>query len=201
MALKSLNEISSLQDPLKNYLVEFVISQTPGLWLALKTQKLAGKLSGNTALVDAETLRLRCESFSYPSAEIKQTELRLMNFRRKIGACQDKHGIWKCRVTEQCDGAVLNTIQAWCDLVHNNISGLRLPSALYRGTAQVIIGGGLNYKGKTLKKRTIWLKGFYPIKFSVGDIDPNSSKPVSVDIEWNYDYFADNSYSIGAQFG
>lgn len=203
MALKSLNEIRGLQDPLKQSQVEFIISDTPGLLLAGLTQKIVGTLSGNKKTASSETLRLRCTSYSYPGTKIGQTELILGGFRRKLGTIQNKSGIWKCKVTEDCEGSVLNIIQAWCDLIHSNILGTRLPSTTYVGTAQVIIGGGLKdpLSGKTLDKRTIWLKGFYPISYTVNQIDPSSSAPVDVDISFNYDYFADNSYSLMAQFG
>ena len=64
--LRSLNEIRSLQDPVKQSQCEFIISNIPGLALARTTQKIVGKLSGNTKTVDAKTLRLRATSFSYP---------------------------------------------------------------------------------------------------------------------------------------
>lgn len=198
MALKQLNEIRGLQDPLKQSQVEFIISDTPGLLLAKLSQKVAGKLSGNTALASAKELRLRCTSFTYPGAKIGQTELIIAGFRRRLGTIQNRSGTWKCTVTEDFEGSVLNIIEAWCDLIHSPLLGTRLPSIAYMGTAQVIIGGGVKdpHSGKTLKKRTIWLRNFYPISYSVNTINPSSSDPVSIDIEFNYDFFAGNSYTL-----
>lgn len=203
MTLKSLSEIRGLQDPLKQSQVEFIISDTPGLLLARLTQKIAGKLSGNTEVASAQELRLRCTSFSYPGTKLAQTELLIGGHRRRLGTIQNKSGVWKCKVTEDFEGSVLNIIQAWCDLIHSNILGTRLPSIAYMGTAQVSIGGGVSdpWTGKKLETRTIWLKNFYPIGYTVNDINPSSSDAVDVDISFNYDYFADNSYSIMAQFG
>lgn len=203
MALKTLSEIRKLQDPLKQSQVEFIISDTPGLLLSRLTQQVVGKLSGNTKVASAETLRLRCTSFSYPGTKIKKSTLVLGGHKRTTGTIQDKSGIWKCTVTEDLEGSVLNIIQAWCDIIHSPILGTRIPRTAYVGTAQVIIGGGLKdpKSGKELDKRTIWLKGFYPVSYTVTSIDPSSSEPVSVDIEFNYDYFSDNAYSVTALFG
>lgn len=202
MALKSLNEIRSLQDPLKQSQVEFIISDTPGLLLARLTQKVTGKLSGNEKVSSAQTLRLRCTSFSYPGTAIKKSEVIVGTHKRSSGTIQDKSGIWHCQVTEDFEGSVLNIIQAWCDLIHSTILGTRLPRTAYVGTAQVIIGGGVKdpHSGKELDQRTIWLKGFYPIGYKVTTINPSSSEPVSIDIDFNYDYFADNSYSVFSLF-
>ncbi len=51
------------------------------------------------------------------------------------------------------------------------------------------------------KKRTIWLRGFYPISYTVNQINPSSSAPIDVDISFHYDYFADNSYSVFSLMG
>lgn len=198
MALRQLSEIRGLQDPLKQSQVEFIISDTPGLLLAKLTQKVAGALSGNKKVATANELRLRCTSFSYPGSQIKKSELVLGTHKRTSGTVQDKSGTWHCQVTEDFEGSVLNIICAWCDLIHSPILGTRLPRTAYVTDAQVIIGGDVRdpHTGKKLDKRTIWLKGFYPIGYKVSTINPSSSEPVSVDIDFNYDYFADNSYSI-----
>lgn len=200
--LRTLNEIRGLQDPVKQSQCEFIIANIPGLALARTTQKIVGKLSGNKKTVDAKTLRLRATSFSYPSAKLSQTTLILGGHRRKLGTIQDKSGIWKCKVTEDFEGGVINTIQCWLDLIHSNISGTRMPSIAYTGTCQILLGGD-NDGGKVstgLDRRSIVLHGFYPISYTVNDIDPSSSNPIDVDISWNYDYFAENNYSLMGLF-
>lgn len=203
MTLQSLNKIRALQDPLKQFQVDLVITNTPGLLLAKLTQQIAGKLSGNTKLLNAEELHLRATSFSYPGAKIGQTELILGGFRRKLGTIQNKSGVWKCKIVEDQEGGVLNIIEAWIDLIHANVLGTRLPSTAYVGTAMLTMGGQASdpRTGKKLGKRTIWLKGFYPIGYSVSEIDQSSSNPVEISVDFNYDWFAGNSYSLLAQFG
>ena len=201
MAIRPLAEIRGLEDPLKQSQVEFIISDVLALKMSNAVQGLVGKISGNEKTVDGEVLRLRCRSFSYPGPKIHTTELCIKNHIRHIGTRQDKSGIWKTRITEDMEGGVLNTIQAWMDLIHSNITGIRLPSSLYVGSAQIIIGGDVHKpNGKKLEKRTIWLKGVYPIAYEVGTINPSSSEPVEVDVSWNYDYWADNSYSVMGLF-
>lgn len=197
MSLKSLSKIRSLKDPVKQYQCEFVISKLPAVLLATVTQKVAGLLSGNKAVATAEELRLRCTSYSYPSPKLAQTELIIGGHRRRLGTIQNKSGVWKCTIVEDMEGSVLNLIQAWIDLIHSNMTGTRLPSLSYVGTAQITLGGDAD----GLNKRTVWLKGFYPIRYTVGEIDPSSSNPISITVEFNYDFYCDNSYSLFALGG
>ena len=187
--LQSLNKIRTLQDPLKQFQCDFVISNTPGLFLARKQQQIWGKVTGNDSVVDADTLKLRCISFSYPTPRVEQTETVLFGFRRKLGSIQNRSGIFKVKVTEQQDGGVLNTIQSWCDLIHNPMNGIRLPHTSYIGSAVVTMNG---LKGK----RKISLNGFYPISFTVGEIGSSSSDRIDVDIEFNYDYYAELNFNL-----
>jgi hypothetical protein len=195
--LKKLNKIVSLKDPLKQYQGEFVISDLPGLMLAKLTQSIVGKLSGNTAIASSEELRLRCTSYSYPGAKVNQTELMIGSFKRRIGSNQDRSGVWECTITEDMEGSVLNLIEAWCDLIHSPVSGIRLTSSMYSGTCKLTLGGDvMTPLGKKLKSRTIYLMGFYPISYSVGNLNPSSSEPVSINVKFNYDYFAGNAYNL-----
>ena len=74
MALKSLNKIRTLKDPLKQFQVTFTISVAPALALAIAQQKATGLFTGNSDTVNTETLELRCTSFDYPGTKISQTE-------------------------------------------------------------------------------------------------------------------------------
>ena len=140
-------------------------------------------------VINSDKLRLRCTSFSYPTPKITQTETVIFGFRRKLGSLQNRSGVFKCKVTEQQDAGVLNLIQSWCDLIHNPTNGIRIPHTAYVGTAEVKIKG---LKGS----RKIVLNGFYPISFSVGEISQSSSAPLDVDIEFNYDYYAEINLNL-----
>ena len=201
MALHTLSEIRNLKDPLKQFQVKFTISMNPGLRLAIAQQKAAGLLSGNGKTIEADKLELRCTSFDYPGTKIGQTDLVIAGFRRKLATIQNKSGTWSCKVTEDQDGAVVNTIQSWIDLMHNPFTGLRMPSSAYVSTCVVQIqtayASGDN-KDYGEEGRTLWLKGFYPIEYSVGSINTSDSSPVEVDIKFNYDWWSETPTSWSA---
>lgn len=189
MSLQALNTILNLEDPLKECQVEFTITEMPTLLLAKLQQKLVGLVSGNSRLVDVENLHFRATSFSYPGSKISRSTFRIGPFVRRIATNQDKSGEWTCTIVEDQGGGVLNLIQSWCDLVQNNIFSIRFPFTMYSTCAQLKMEGK---KGA----RTIWLKGFYPVSYQVSQIDPSGVKPVSITVTFNYNYFAENSYSV-----
>lgn len=198
MTLRSLNEIRALKDPAKQFQVELTLCEIPAIALARGTQNVFGQISGNTAMVSSEEFVLRCTKFSYPGAKIAQDELILMGHRRKRATIQNRSGIFNCTVVEDMEGGCLNLIEAWCDLMHSPLLGTRVPSMLYTGSAVLSFGERLD--NSKFEKRTIHLKGFYPIEYKVCDIDTSSSEPITIDISFNYDYFAGNSYSIMGLF-
>lgn len=199
MALKSLNEIRNLKDPLKQLQVTFTISMIPALWLAIQQQKLTGIISGNSDTVDPKTLELRCTSFSYPGTKLGQSSTTIAGFRRKLATIQNKSGTWTCKVTEDQNGGVMNTLQAWCDLIHNPFNGLRMPSTVYVTTCVVKIQKAkYNTSDYGDTARTIWLKGFYPIEYDVGEIGASESQPVDVTVKFNYDWWSETPTSISA---
>ena len=202
MSLHSLNEVRKLNDPLKQFQVKFTIAMTPGMAIAIAQQKAAGVTSGNFSTIDAETFELRCTSFSYPGTKLGQSDLLIGGFRRRLGTIQNKSGVWECKIVEDQEGAVLNTIQSWCDLIHNPFTGMRVPSTYYVTSCIVDIvsteerGGIYGNKG-----RRIYLKGFYPIEYNVGQIDASSSKPVEITVKFNYDWFTETITSISSLAG
>lgn len=212
MSLHSLSDVRKLGDPLKQFQVKFTISMVPAIALAIAQQKVAGVLNGNFSTVDAETLELRCTSFTYPGTKIGRSTLNIGGFRRRLGTIQDKSGVWSCKITEDQNGAVLNTIQSWCDLIHNPFSGARLPSVTYVTTCIVdIMSADTPRTNKDVpfakeiygknRGRRIYVKGFYPIEYSIGQIDASSSKPVELDVKFNYDWWSETVSSLSGLTG
>lgn len=205
MSLHKLNEIRALSDPLKQYQVKFTISECPALKLAKAQQKSSAKLTNwvggstgdNGSVVDASQLELRCTSFTYPGTKLGQSSTTIAGFRRKLGTIQNKSGIWNCRITENMQGGVINIIQSWCDLIHNPMTGTRIPSSYYVSTCVVEMNADGMVSGSNTT-RSIWLKGFYPIEYSVGQIDASSSAPVEIDVKFNYDWWSETATSISA---
>ena len=196
MALHSLNDVRRLQDPLKQFQIKFTISMAPALTLAIAQQKAASVLNGNSSTVDAKILELRCTSFTYPGTKLGQSSINIAGFRRKLATVQNKSGIWDCKITEDQNGGVINTIQSWCDLIHNPFTGVRLPSTLYVSTCIVDIQSANTIHGN--RGRRIWLKGFYPIEYSIGQIDASGSQPVEIDVKFNYDWWSETVTGLAA---
>lgn len=197
--LRSLNEVRALRDPIKQSQCEFIIQDTPGMLLAKLSQKVAGAISGNSPVATAKELRLRCTSYSYPGPKLGQTELIINNHRRKLGTSQNKSGVWHCEIVEDFEGSVLNIIQAWIDLIHSNVLGTRLPSVAYASTCKILLGGdnaGGHVRNAKLQERKIILHGFYPIGYKVPDINPSSSEAITIGVNFNYDYWADEGLSL-----
>lgn len=178
MALSSLKSINKLSDPLRQYQCKFHISKGAG------TALLAAV--GND-MVRKEDFELRATSFTYPGTVIKTTDLVIFNHYRRRPTLQDKSGTWKVTVTEDMNGNVLQSIQDWCDNIMNPLTGVMMPSELYSALASVEICGP-----DMKPRKKIYLRGFYPIKINEIQIDPSSSKPVSVSIEFNYDWYSEN---------
>ena len=201
MALHRLNEINNLKDPLKKFQIKFTISMAPALTLAIAQQKASGLISGNSDTVTAKELELRCTSFDYPGSKIGQSELVIAGFRRKLATVQNKSGTWSCKITEDQNGGVLNTIQSWIDLMHNPFNGVRMPSTAYVSTCVVQIQTAYTASsGKEYGEagRTLWLKGFYPIEYSVGNINPSDSGAVEISVKFNYDWWSETPTSWSA---
>lgn len=196
MALHSLNDVRRLQDPLKQFQIKFTISMAPALTLAIAQQKAASVLNGNFSTVDAKILELRCTSFTYPGTKLGQSSINIAGFRRKLATVQNKSGIWDCKITEDQNGGVINTIQSWCDLIHNPFTGVRLPSTLYVSTCIVDIQSANTIHSN--RGRRIWLKGFYPIEYSIGQIDASGSQPVEIDVKFNYDWWSETVTGLAA---
>lgn len=192
MALKKLSKIRNLKDPLKQFQITFTISKFPGLNIGLLAQKNALQSENRHVIDDMEELEMRCTSFSYPGTKLGQSNVTIAGFRRKLATIQNKSGVWTCQFTEDQNGGVLNTIQAWCDIIHNQLTGIRLPSTYYVTTCLVKIETAENkLENYGEHGRTLWLKGFYPIRYSVDTIGASESAPVSVTVDFNYDWWTE----------
>ena len=174
MALTQIRSINNLSDPLRQYQCKFHISR------GLGTAAVGG-------IVRKEDFELRATSWTYPGTVIKTVDTVIYNHYRTRPTLQDKSGTWKVSVVEDMNGGVLQSIQDWCDLIMNPLTGLMVPSELYVSMAAVEICGP-----KMNSNKTIYLRGFYPTRIGEIKIDPSSSNVVTVDIEFNYDWYSEN---------
>lgn len=169
MSLHKVSELNNLPDPIKQYQFSFTISSMAG--------------SDN---FDPQRLELQCSSFSFPGSQIKTTSVVIGTHYRTRAALQDKSGTWRTIVYDTQGGEIILNIQKWMDLINNPVTGLIAPSAQYvkQGVIQL-----LNEKMSPIRSYTLY--GLYPTAIGQIDIDPNSSQPVRVSIDWNYDWFTD----------
>lgn len=182
--LHTLSDVNRLPDPLKQFQFTFCISKIRG------SDGLAGAFIGeSTNMTDSQRssrYEIQCTSYSWPGAKMSTTETVIYGHRRTRPSIQDKSGKWKTRVIETQDGAIIQMIRNWMDAIYNPVTGLGLPSELYVSRCEIKMSTPLTNK-------SIWLRGFYPLEMGNIQIDPSSSKPVEVDVTWNYDWTSESS--------
>lgn len=181
MALTRIRSINALDDPLRQYQCKFHIST--GLFSSL-TEGLFNQKN----ILQKEDFELRATSWTYPGTVIKTVDTVVFNHYRRRPSLQDKSGTWKVTVVEDMHAHVLRCMQDWCDKIMNPITGLMGVSETYVGMAAVEI-----CNQNMSAQHTLYLRGFYPIKIGEMRIDPSSSQVVSVDIEFNYDWYTEQS--------
>ena len=179
MALTKVRSINNLKDPLRQYQCKFHTSKGFGTLAA-------DAMTKGSSILSKEDFELRATSWTYPGTVIRTTDTVIFNHYRRRPSIQDKSGTWRVTVTEDMNGNVLQAIQDWCDVIMNPYTGLMSPSEFYVSMASVEICGP-----DMTANKTIFLRGFYPTKIGEIKIESSSSQPVSVDIEFNYDWYSE----------
>lgn len=190
MALSRIRSINGLSDPLRQYQCKFHISKGLG---TLATDLTSKARNGKTTMVRKEDFELRALSWTYPGTVVKTVDTVVFNHYRRRPALQDKSGTWKVTVVEDMEGNVIQSIQDWCDIIMNPATGAYGLSEDYVGQAAVEICGA-----DMKANKTIYLKGFYPIRISEMKIDTSSSQTVNVDLEFNYDWYTETGWTYKA---
>ena len=183
MALTNIRSINNLSDPLRQYQCKFHISHGMGTWAT----NLTSQARGSESMIRKEDFELRATSWTYPGTVIRTTDTVIFNHYRRRPTIQDKSGTWKVTVVEDMDGSVIQSIQDWCDIIMNPLTGIAMPSEFYVGMASVEICGA-----DMKANKTIYLRGFYPTRINEIQIDASSSQPLSVQIEFNYDWYSES---------
>lgn len=205
MALKSFNKINKLDDPLKMYQISLVFGdgvKTLSNLIAKGADKITeslnkvtqkvgintGTFMGPNGIILKEDFELRCTSFTYPGAKMHTTDLVLFNHAKNIPVFNDKSGVFNVQVTEDTHASVLVAINNWCDLIHNNLSGIMASSEFYSTTAMMCI---LNENMSPRKK--IYLHGVWPREIKPITVNTSESSPVTVSIDFNYDWYSETN--------
>ena len=215
MALTSFREVNGLNDPLKMFQIRITFgdgAKTLSNLMAKVTDKVSsyvnnklaspanklldkvgiggslgiGSIMGPNGIVIKKEFELRCTSFTYPGATISTSELVVYNHSRKFATYNDKSGVLTVEVVEDMNASVLQAINNWCDVIHNQFNGGMGTTEYYATNAAMDI---MDQNNKS--QRRIFLHGVWPIKLSPISVKTSSSEAVTVKIDFNYDWYSE----------
>ena len=177
MSIHSLKSINNLNDPIKQFLIDFNISLPAGVFN-----------------FSAEQLELRAQSFSFPTVQMDNTEVWWGGHHRQFAGKQTRQGDWNVTFTEVWSGDVIDGFRKWMQLAHNFTAGTIATHEAYMTSAQVNLLNPNLYtagcEGANGKEKAITLKMLYPTQVQVdGTINPSSSDPVNMQCTLHYSYF------------
>lgn len=175
MSLHALSDINKLADPIKQFLLDFVIT-----------------VPENTFNFDSKQLELRAQSFSFPEIKGDTTTVNWGGHERQYAGKQTRQGDWSVRFTEVWSGDVYDGFRKWMQKYHKFAEGTIATHEHYMTTATVNLLNPTLYhagaSGATAKQIT--LKWLYPTQVSVAsEINPSSSDPVDINVTFHYNYF------------
>ena len=179
--LTKISEINDLNDPIKQFLLEFDIT-VPN-----------GKSDENDLGFKTRQLLLRAQSFTIPEMKMDETVVEWAGQERKFAGKQIRGGEWTVDFTEVWSGNYIEGFRRWMGWAHDYTHGTISLHDNYMGSATVnilnpdkIIPSAPNAAAKQIFMKRIW-----PVNVSLGGstIDPNSSDPVNISVTWHYDYF------------
>lgn len=214
MALTSFRKVDGLADPLKMYQIRMTFGdgvKTVSNIAAKITDKISaginkalqpankvldkigvggslgiGSIMGPNGIILKEDFELRCTSFTYPGATINTADIVLYNHAKKVPTFNDKSGQITVEVVEDMNASVLQAINNWVDVIHNNATGIMTASEFYSTNAAMDI---CDQNGKS--QRRIFLHGVWPTKINPITVSTSSSDAVKVSIEFNYDWYSE----------
>ena len=175
MSLHTVKQINNLNDPIKQFLIDFNIVLPTGVFN-----------------FDAEQLELRAQSFSFPSIQVDNTEVWWGGHHRQFAGKQTRQGDWNVTFTEVWSGDVIDGFRKWMQLAHNYTGGTISLHDNYMTSAEVNLLNPDLYdpKPQGAAKKSLTLKMLYPTQVQVdGNIDPSSSNPVNMSCTLHYSYF------------
>ena len=177
MSIHTVKDINQLNDPIKQFLVDFVID--------IPTQCFK---------INAEQLELRAQSFSFPTIQMDATEVWWGGHNRQFAGKQTRHGDWNVTFTEVWSGDVIDGFKKWMNLAHNFTGGTVATHEVYMKTAVVNLMNPSLYtpgsEGASGLAKQVTLKYLYPTQVQVdGSINPSSSDPVNMGCTFHYSYF------------
>lgn len=174
MSIHKVRDINNLNDPIKQFLIDFNIT-----------------LPANTFNFKADQLELRAQSFSFPTVQMDSTEVMWGGHHRQFAGKQTRQGDWNVTFTEVWSGDVIDGFRKWMQLAHNYTNGTIATHEHYMTTAIVnLLNPDLYDPNPGASAKALTLKMLYPTQVQVdGNIDPSSSNPVNLNCTLHYSYF------------
>lgn len=177
MSIHALKDINNLADPIKQFLIDFVIT-----------------IPNNTFNFKADQLELRAQSFSFPTIQMDDTTVMWGGHERKFAGKQTRQGDWNVTFTEVWSGDVIDGFRKWMQLAHNYTAGTIATHEVYMTSAVVRLLNPNLYtagsEGASGTAKELTLKMLYPTQVQVdGTINPSSSDPVNMSCTLHYSYF------------
>ena len=175
MSIHTLQSINNLNDPIKQFLIDFNIVLPQGVFN-----------------FDAQQLELRAQSFSFPTVQMDATEVWWGGHHRQFAGKQTRQGDWSVTFTEVWSGDVIDGFRRWMQLAHNFTAGTISLHEQYMTSAQVNLLNPDLYdpKPQGAAAKAVTLKMLYPTQVQVdGTINPSSSDPVNMSCTLHYSYF------------
>ena len=206
MALSSIKDVNGLKDPLRMYQITLTFAdgvKTLSNFAAKQMDKVSnfinnsvlgdlgfgvGSIMGPNGIILQKDFVLRCQSFTYPGAKIHKTDLVLFNHAKSIPVFNDKSGVLSVEVTEDMERSVLQAINNWCDVIHNNFDGVMGSSEFYSTNCMMdILDQNMHHT------RRIYLHGVWPLEVKPITVKTSDSSPVNVAIDFNYDWYSETN--------
>ena len=178
--LTKISEINNLNDPIKQFQLEFQIALPDGKSedadLGFKTRQLL----------------LRAQSFSVPEIKMDDTTVNWAGHERKFAGKQTRNGDWTVEFTEVWSGDYIEGFRRWMTWAHDYVNGTISLHDNYMGSATVNIlnPDKIIPSAPGAAAKQFFLKRLYPTQVNMsGTINPSSSDPVNISVTWHYDYF------------
>ena len=160
MSIHTLKSINNLNDPIKQFLIDFNIVLPAGVFN-----------------FSAEQLELRAQSFSFPTVQMDATEVWWGGHHRQFAGKQTRQGDWNVTFTEVWSGDVIDGFRKWMQLAHNFTAGTIALHEEYMTSAKVNLLNPDLYdpKPQGAAEKALTLKMLYPTQVQVdGTINPSS---------------------------
>lgn len=178
--ITKISEINNLNDPIKQFLLEFQIALPDG------------KSEDSDLGFKTRQLLLRAQSFTIPEIKMDDTTVEWAGHERRFAGKQIRNGDWTVEFTEVWSGDYIEGFRRWMNWAHDYVNGTISLHENYMGSATVNI---LNpdkilptAPGAAAKQ--MFLKRIWPTNVGInGSINPSSSDPVNITVTWHYDYF------------